>query len=427
MGFKDLGPLHNEWIRDMVLGDEDESLQASRGTYKTSCVSIALALIIILLPGKRILFLRKTDGDVKEIIKQVKKILIDPHTQYIVTQIYGVPISFTTDTANEISTNLAVGVRGTSQLVGGGINSSLTGKHFDFIFTDDIVNIKDRQSKAERDNTKLMYQELQNVKNRGGKIFNTLTPWHPDDAASIMPSAKKYNCYHPEIAKIISAEELAEIKTKMAPSLFAANYELQFVAAEDVMFTSPVFEGKISNVEQGTCHIDAAYGGEDYTALTILKKGTDEEGHVKYYVYGRLWRRHIDDVMHYLIADIERLNAGRIFVEDNGDKGYLAKALRKMGQRVTTYHEHQNKFLKISSYLMAIWKDVVFVEGTDQLYINQICDYTEDAEHDDAPDSLASLARFFWARSEANKGSGKSKGFGFGGLKPGDFKGGWEG
>ena len=35
--------------------------------------------------------------------------------------------------------------------------------------------------------------------------------------------------------------------------------------------------------------------------------------------------------------------------------------------------------------------DVVFCEGTDEAYIDQICDYTEDAEHDDAPDSLASL------------------------------------
>ena len=33
---------------------------------------------------------------------------------------------------------------------------------------------------------------------------------------------------------------------------------------------------------------------------------------------------------------------------------------------------------------------------TDQEYINQICDYTEDAEHDDAPDSAASCLRLLW-------------------------------
>ena len=40
-----------------------------------------------------------------------------------------------------------------------------------------------------------------------------------------------------------------------------------------------------------------------------------------------------------------------------------------------------------------MWKNVVFVAGTDAEYINQICDYTENAEHDDAPDSAADICR----------------------------------
>lgn len=38
--------------------------------------------------------------------------------------------------------------RGTSQLLGVGTSGSLTGKHYDYIFTDDIVNLKDRISPA---------------------------------------------------------------------------------------------------------------------------------------------------------------------------------------------------------------------------------------------------------------------------------------
>ena len=74
LGFTKLGSLHNDWICEMVRGKEDKTLQASRGTYKTTSVSIALALINILLPNKRVLFMRKTDNDVKEVIKQVQKI-----------------------------------------------------------------------------------------------------------------------------------------------------------------------------------------------------------------------------------------------------------------------------------------------------------------------------------------------------------------
>ena len=75
LGFKKLTELHNTWIVDMLIGKEDKTLQAHRGSYKTTCVSIVLALIIILLPKLKTLFIRKTDDDVKEVISQVKKIL----------------------------------------------------------------------------------------------------------------------------------------------------------------------------------------------------------------------------------------------------------------------------------------------------------------------------------------------------------------
>ena len=393
LGFTKLTDLHNRWIRDMLLGREDKTLQASRGTYKTTCVSVALALILILLPSKRVLFMRKTDTDIKEVIKQVQKILQDPHTQVFVSAIYGVNLRLVVASATELSTNLVADIKGTNQLVGIGIGSSLTGKHFDYIFTDDIVNINDRVSKAERDRTKLIYQELQNIKNRGGKIYNTGTPWHVDDAFSIMPAAERFDCYNPLVEKIILPEELAAIKEKMLPSLFSANYELKFIASEDVIFTNPQTGGDPALAEQGIAHIDAAYGGEDYTALTICCKrdGT-------YYVYGRLWRKHVDDVQDKIVEIRQRFNAGKVWCEDNGDKGYLAKALKAKGERVATYHEKQNKFLKITSYLKGEWKNVVFVAGTDAEYINQVCDYNEDAEHDDAPDSLASAIRLLWKK-----------------------------
>lgn len=399
LGFTKLSSLHNGWIQEMVRGKEDHTLQASRETYKTTCVSIALAENAILLPNKRSLFLRKTDTDVKEVIKQVQKILTDPHTQYLVECIYGINLKLTKQSATEISTNLVTDIKGTDQLVGMGLGSSLTGKHFDYIFTDDIVNINDRISKAERDRTKLIYQELQNVKNRGGKIFNSGTPWHPDDAFSIMPEPEKFDCYHPEIQKIITSEYLEDLRSKMIPSLFAANYELRHIASEDVIFTEPQTGADVSLVEQSNyCHIDAAYGGEDYTAFTAVKK---VDG--KYYVFGKLWRKHVDDVEDEIIRIRKSLNMGKIYCEDNGDKGYLAKQLRTKGERVVTYHENQNKLLKITSYLKFEWKNVIFVAGTDDEYIRQICDYNENAEHDDAPDSLASLIRLLWQKKDSEK------------------------
>jgi hypothetical protein len=61
-----------------------------------------------------------------------------------------------------------------------------------------------------------------------------------------------------------------------------------------------------------------------------------------------------------------------------------------------------NKHLKISTYLKGEWENVIFVEGTDEEYIDQVCDYNENAEHDDCPDSLASLIRKYERKRERN-------------------------
>lgn len=391
LGFKDLTPLHNEWIVDMIKGKDDSTLQAHRGSYKTTCVSLALSDIIVLLPNCRTSFMRKTDVDVKEVIKQVKKILESPQMRYLVQCIYDVDLKLITATASEISTNLSTDIRGTAQLVGLGMGGSLTGKHFDRIFTDDIVNVQDRVSKAERDRTKTIYQELQNIKNRGGRIFNTGTPWHKDDAFSLMPNPKKWDCYS---TGLIDDAELASIKSKMTASLFAANYELRHIAAEDVIFSNAVTGGDAAMVEQGECHIDAAYGGEDYTAFTVCRKHGD-----KYYVFGKMWRKHVDDCLPEIIRYREEFMAGKIWCEDNGDKGYLAKELKRRGERAVPYHENMNKFLKITSYLKSAWDSIIFVAGTDNEYIQQVLDYNENAEHDDAPDSLACIVRHIWKKN----------------------------
>lgn len=399
LGFTKLTKLHNRWIKEMLCGRDDMSLAASRNTYKTTCDSIALALIIILLPKVRTMFMRKTDDDVKEIIKQTAKILKDPHTQYFVQTIYGVSLNLTVESVFEISTNLVTDAKGTSQLVGIGMGSSLTGKHFDRIFTDDIINIKDRISKAERERTKLIYQELQNLKNRDGRIINTLTIWHKDDASTLMPNLVKYDCYHPEVTSIITEEVIQEKKESMTPSLFACNYELKIIADENVLFPEPQQNGDASYVFNGICHLDSAFYGEDYTAFTIM---VYEAG--KYYTFGKIWRKHVEDCYGEILNLYLQFMCGKMYIEKNADKGMVSRDLRNIGIRTINYDESMNKHIKISTYLKAIWADVVFVDGTDPEYIEQICDYTEDADHDDAPDSMSVLARILYPKIAKREG-----------------------
>ena len=392
VGFEKLTELHNSWIRNMLFGEGDCTLQAHRGSYKTTCVSIALAESVILFPDLRTVFLRKTDADVKEVIRQVTRILESPYSKALVYAIYKRNLDFIIANSSEIRTNLTTDTKGTSQILGIGISGSLTGKHFDLIVTDDIVNVRDRVSRTERDHTKLAYQELQNVKNRGGRIINTGTPWHKDDCFTLMPEPKKYDCYS---SGLMDEKQIDELRLRMTPSLFAANYELKHIASENIIFNDPKVGADIKKVINGLMHVDSAFYGEDYTAMSVMSY---HDG--KFYLYGKLWRKHVQDC-YVEIKDIyDRLLCQRMLNETNADKGMVAKEIRNLGLRVQTYNESMNKHIKIVTYLKAIWADVVFVDGTDKEYIEQICDYNEDAEHDDAPDSAACLARVMYKRSK---------------------------
>lgn len=391
IGYDKLTDLHNEWIREMVFGEGDKTLQAHRGSYKTTCISIAFAFICVLFPADRTIFLRKTDDDVAEVMRATAAILETDYFKSIAMTLYGVEL-VVRNTYGWVTTNLKLGVSGAAQVVGLGCGGSLTGKHADRVFTDDIINVKDRVSAAERERIKLIYQELQNIRNRGGRIFNTGTPWHKDDAFQLMPNIESHDCYS---TGLMTREEIQTVRASMSPSLFAANYELKHIADEEAMFSEPRFFGDAAKLREGIAHIDAAYGGADGTAFSVIQMA---DGVI--YAYIRLWQgKHVDDCLDEIIGICRALRIGTIYNEKNSDKGYLNKAIRLKGHPSIGYVEDTNKFIKISTHLRSVWENVQFLDceayPLDADALNQILDYNENAAHDDMPDSLASIIRQF--------------------------------
>ena len=388
VGFSDMTSLHGDWIRTMAFGDGDFTLQAHRGSFKSSCLAVAISLILITFPDRNIIFIRKTDNDVGEMMGMVVKILRSDVLRDIVTVKYGTDLRIESEGMDHLSTNLWQSPMGAQQLLGLGIRTSITGKHAFYVITDDICNLTDRISRAERERTKLQYDELQNIRNRGGRIINLGTPWHKDDVFSKMPNIHRFDCYQ---TGLISTKKLDEIRQSMSPSLFAANYELKHIASEEAFFdTPPIFTDDPEELRNGISHIDAAYGGSDFTAFTCAKRTGD-----KIYMYGRIWHKHVEKVLDECLRDAERLKCWPLHCEENGDKGFLYKEIRRQGKWAKGYSENQNKVIKISTYLRKWWPKIVFLRGTDPEYIDQIMDYTEQAEHDDAPDSAACCCRYW--------------------------------
>lgn len=388
VGFNDFKRFpHNDWMRSILFSRKEVlTLQAHRGSYKTTALSVCIALMMVLWPRKTILLIRKTEDDIMTFVSQVKNILQSDSFRWLVEVLYDTEIEFRKQTSFALDTNLSTGISGAYQFDTLSLTGSLTGKHADIVITDDIVTLKDRVSAAERNQTKRQYMELQNVVNRDGRIINTGTPWHKEDAFQLMGEIDRYSIYD---TGMIDREQEKRLRQSMSPSLFAANYELKHIADEEQMFGAPnLYEGRVEDIHNGIAHIDAAYGGSDYTAFTILK-----EHRGKLLVFGKLYEKHVDDVLDEILVFHRLFRAGTIYAEKNADKGYLIKEIKSRGVPARTYAETTNKFIKISTFLRSSWENIYFCEGTDAAYIDQILDYNEFAEHDDAPDSLASLVR----------------------------------
>ena len=522
VGYDRFTELHAKWLHNMITEKDIYVLKAHRGSFKSSVVTLFIALLIICKPNKTIIFMRKTDNDVKEIVEKVSKILHTPQFQAFSQILYGHGYSFTKDTAFEINTTLKSDLGGKSQLLALGSSGSLTGKHSDYIIVDDLCfvantqiatisgdkniqdikvgdkvltsdgyqevirtsrrqaevicnvglcgtpnhpvyskiddcykelkdmkeneivklndkqyecqnltgvqtvynievanthnyyangilvhncNIKDRASHAERERIKSVWMELQNVRNRNGVSIVLGTTWHKSDVFSLMPPADVYTCYD---TGLMSQKEIDALKKTMTPALFAANYELKFIANEDAIFTDIRYlrpcdlsdeeiklQVKPKDLLDGAvAHLDASYGGDDTTALTLMKKLSDG----RIIAFGKVWDKHVKHCMNDITMLCNFYNYRTLWMETNGDKGYLAKEFRDRGMKVMTYHEKMNKDVKIQTYLYGAWQDIYWLEETDPNYVNQIMDYTENAEIVDAPDSGACACRLLTSR-----------------------------
>lgn len=522
VGFDKFTELHSKWICNMFKEKDIYVLKSHRGSLKSSALTLFIAELMICKPNKTIIFMRKTDNDVKEIVEKVSKILHTPQFQAFSQILYGHGYNFTKDTAFEINTTLKSDLGGKSQLIALGSSGSLTGKHSDYIIVDDLCfvantqiatingdkniqdikvgdkvltsdgyqevirisqrqaevicnvglcgtpnhpvyskidncykdlkdikenetiklndkqyecqnltgvqtvynievanthnyyangilvhncNIKDRASHAERERIKNVWMELQNVRNRGGVSIACGTTWHKQDVFSLMPPADVYTCYE---TGLMTEKEIANLKKTMTPALFAANYELKFIANEDAIFTdirylkpSDMTEQEIKDgvkpkdlMDGCIAHLDASYGGGDTTALTLMKKLPDG----RIIAFGKVWEKHVKHCMNDITMLCNFYNYRCLWMETNGDKGYLAQEFRQRGMKVMTYHEKMNKDVKIQTYLYGAWQDILWLEETDANYVNQIMDYTENAEIVDAPDSGACACRLLTAR-----------------------------
>ena len=403
IGMDKLDKVHTEWIRYAWDSNEPRALQAFRGGYKTTSICTLGAIRWLLFnPNERIALVRKHFGNAAEVVNAVAAAMDLPQTQEVFKYRNGDYARFKVRRDGYLTFSFKKTVTPEPSVLALGIDGEFTGKHFDKILSDDFVTLKDRISRAERRNTKLKVMELAtNIIDPGKGSSWIGTPWHRNDAwkvvRSLCPIAKypvgKYGY-------IIGNEEIEKKRKKITPALFAANYDLELIADKSLLFQDPVYsKGWDYNVRGVMAHIDAAYDGTHYCAMTIASplRGSGDETY--YQAVGFAYPGNIQDWYSEIDRLCKKYHVSYLYEETNADKGMSARDLSARGIRMKTYGEGQNKHLKISTCLYKVWRYIEWAPETDDEYMAQVIDYREGSQPDDAPDSAASLFREAFSKS----------------------------
>jgi hypothetical protein len=190
LGFDKLTPLHSEWIRYIWDNNEKRALQAFRGSYKTTAIVVTGSIRWMLFrPDDRILLTRKTFKASSGVLRSISQAMQLQQTRELFKYVHGKYPNPIVDKEGELMFNFKSTITPESNMTATGIDSGLTGLHFDKIINDDVISLKDRISRAERLRTiEMLYEINTNIIDTGKGSGTIGTPWHRDDGWKVIRS-----------------------------------------------------------------------------------------------------------------------------------------------------------------------------------------------------------------------------------------------
>jgi hypothetical protein len=397
IGYDKLIDLHGYWIQEAHQLNNFSALMAHRKSYKTTSI-IVVGFIWNLLfwnPNDTMLYLRKTDEEAVAISGTILQNFEKPQVEAIAYFLYKVNTLRTREwSKSKFRLSIKIETSPEGSVEARGLKGAKQGSHYKKIFADDFINLEDRISKTERKRTLEYISDLTNIVTDDGRIFYSGTPWHPDDAWSKLPKPKMFPIGTVKIPGYSTPEEIA-LKRKelhesaLTKSLIAANYELKHIIDEGRIFGEPKYDKWPDNFKRLNAWLDPAYEGDCTTAVAMIGIDINKTACVR----GWVWDKSVVDVYNNIAERLNEYKCGTLYIEDNADKGASTRDMRKIYPAVIGRNEHMNKHIKIISYLKKNYDKLVFADDCQPEFMNQILDYTEDADLVDAPDALAALIR----------------------------------
>jgi predicted phage terminase large subunit-like protein len=411
--------IHGRWAKTM----QDEKVKRRlrlkpRGTFKTSLYTISYPLWrLIKDPDLRIAICSGNLENAIDSCQNIKRhILYNQKFIDIFGNLYDKNLPWT-QSAFTIKGRMDFNKKENS-ITGIGFGTQMTGKHFDVIIADDIVNNDDRESPTIRKKKQRWFEDLISILEPDGEVLIVGTRWHFDDFYNYIinelnPRLNGSEKYDIEIEtainetgeanfpEILPLEKLEMLKLEKGLVEFNSQYLNSPIAVGTQIF----YEEDLKFFELNTftdlstiAYLDPSLGKNyesDYSALIIGMLDMDSNLNIVDAVIVKILP---DSLLELIVSYCKKYNIKILGIEANSFQEYLVmdveKRLKDSDVKVEKIKNMTNKEVRIQSIQPAIKSGrIKFRKDINKVYPilrEQLLLYPL-AKNDDGPDALEGL------------------------------------
>lgn len=358
-----------EEMRNFAFGNGVRLLLGARGYGKSDYITIlGNAYKIATEPNYSNFLITKEENRGKDLVKAIIEVLNKNK------------IELKTKSSNKITLPIQQGKEPALFMAPIG-SSSYRGRHMTRAIMDDPITPDDINSPANRKRVKLVYEELTNLT---PNITIIGQPVHKLDLYQEL--RKKVACMEvvhgdiPELDCDLEAKRLAGVSEES----IQANYFLKIEGLKNMPFYDIERVNFFPN-KKSVAFIDPSFKGGDYTAVSIGCMNFD-----KFVVVGFAYKKAWYDCIDNFVEIFRRFNVQRVAFETNSLGDEPIRVLQGLGCACVGINSSGNKHARIMN--AGIHSDSLQLSNfSNKDYVDMVVSYEYGVEHDDPPDSLASL------------------------------------
>jgi phage terminase large subunit-like protein len=254
-GRKRLDPVFHKWVADTIQPEEDTLLIVPRGHMKSAWVKVKIVQLVLKNPNIRIGLFSRTSGLVESQLAEIKQLFCTPLLMQIFPELIPEPgkryANWTRSTANEltITRSLEWGrIPNECQIEAWGAGATITGRHYDIIVMDDILNEKSCSTVEQIRKMRDWYSYIQSIKDPEGYEIMVGTRYHFADLYGTVIKEKWYKDRvfvrsvvenGRPIYSFFTLAMLAKIRQRQGAYEYSCQYENNPIPKDDQVFPPP--------------------------------------------------------------------------------------------------------------------------------------------------------------------------------------------